>query len=315
MYIRKMTRTMQTITYEKYLERFYYEPERDLLGRGGFATVYKVFDRRKGLHMAIKLADADSPCPLHDEFLRASNVPAHENIAHYNECLTVAMPGGNKEVAVMQYYELGDLEKVLRTLPLDLSQKCDLALGMLRGLHQIHSNGLVHLDLAPKNVLVQFDAGRLLCKITDFGISGKRRERRGFQGGTRHYAAPEQETTRADGQLQYNTDLWAWGVITAEMLLGEILTWEAGSNTVIDREKIQRIPELYRLPVEQCLIEDPTKRVQSAATLLAMLGEAPPETMPTWFGNLMRALIRLSLSAAALLLLYWTIAGMLYLIF
>ena len=105
--------------------------------------------------------------------------------------------------------------------------------GIWSGLAYLHGKGIVHRDVSPGNVLLGRDG---TVKITDFGISGSTAEtgEQGFdRGGKSAYFSPE----RAGGaDATASADLFAAGVIAAELLLGRRL-FEGGGITEV-RERI-----------------------------------------------------------------------------
>ncbi|ORZ03284.1 kinase-like domain-containing protein [Syncephalastrum racemosum] len=93
---------------------------------------------------------------------------------------------------------------------------------MARALVFIHSQGIVHCDLSPTNILLD-TMGRMV--LTDFGCA--HRLRKDYQTddpedvdeiGTRPYKAPE----HLFGHRVYTsaTDVWSLGAIVGELLLG-----------------------------------------------------------------------------------------------
>lgn len=97
-----------------------------------------------------------------------------------------------------------------------------LAVGLLRGLKNVHTMGYAHRDLVPANVLVR----DLQLKIADFGMATPLREPDQDEPYTSevvtvYYRAPElfqDPTYPYDPQA---IDLWSAGAILAELVLGE----------------------------------------------------------------------------------------------
>ncbi len=85
---------------------------------------------------------------------------------------------------------------------------------MAQGLKAIHMAGFIHRDIKPENILVTVREGRLLYKITDFGLS-TRKVTTDTQCGTAEFMAPE--LIRED---DYNAkvDIWSLGVVFYSLL-------------------------------------------------------------------------------------------------
>jgi serine/threonine protein kinase len=111
--------------------------------------------------------------------------------------------------------------RVLRPLP------SPLAVGILQqlaaGLREAHARGIVHRDVKPSNIVVCSDRDRETAKLVDFGIGklergGEKLTRSGALVGTPKYMAPEQ----FEGWSTTASDIYALGLVTYEMLTGEV---------------------------------------------------------------------------------------------
>jgi tRNA A-37 threonylcarbamoyl transferase component Bud32/tetratricopeptide (TPR) repeat protein len=134
-------------------------------------------------------------------------------------------------------------------------------------LHHAHQHGVVHRDLKPENVLCSGDHAFLL----DFGIAqhmdeaggaDDRLTREGNAVGTPRYMAPEQAAGRL---VDHRADLYAWGLVASDMLLGP-----RGSGLDLATARTD-VPEALSTLVYKCLAPDPARRPLSAGTLVAAL--------------------------------------------
>lgn len=121
---------------------------------------------------------------------------------------------------VMQYVEGASLRHVLaseRVLPVDVTAA--LAVDVLAGLGHAHSRGVVHRDVKPANLLLEFGGD---TKVADFGISKSFNAVsaitvEGAFVGTRAYASPEQ---LAGNEVGPASDLYSLGCVLFECLTG-----------------------------------------------------------------------------------------------
>jgi serine/threonine protein kinase len=67
-----------------------------------------------------------------------------------------------------EYIPKGSLDKYIIDAYLDWGTCYKIIKEICEGLHYLHENGIVHLDLKPANILLDDD---MVPKITDFGLS------------------------------------------------------------------------------------------------------------------------------------------------
>src|SRR5712672_1309588 len=109
--------------------------------------------------------------------------------------------------------------------PLDASHFLGIAIPLAGALRHVHERGLIHKDIKPANVLVDFATGQVW--LTGFGIAAHLpRERQSPEppelvAGTLAYMAPEQ-TGRMNRSIDARSDLYALGVTFYQMLTGSL---------------------------------------------------------------------------------------------
>ena len=276
---------------EEFIKRYTYDPVTDQLGKGGFGSVFKAYDNVLDCYVAIKIAPVDanySYLRLKNEVDKAARLE-HVNIAHYDKCLSFKSLAGEVDIAVMQYYENGSLNNIMDSGILDAEHRYDILTQILEGLAYLHSEGIIHRDLKPQNVLIARRGNRYIPKITDFGISKQLDEGQSSAvsnsvlGGTRAYASPEQLKERT---IRKNTDLWSFGVIAYQMLVGA-LPFNCGSYSPTSEEGRQEqfrqmmsgllpealndVPEPWQRLIRECLTVDNEKRIAHAEDCLAII--------------------------------------------
>ncbi len=283
------------MTQQEFSKRYVYDASTDELGGGGFAHVYKAWDNEEECFVALKIQPVDSRYPdlrLKNEVDRAASL-RHPNIARYKACYTFSTFDGNKDIAVMSYYEHGSLDKLLCSQRLTDAEREDILKQILAGIDYLHSQGIIHRDLKPQNILVLHHGGRYVPKITDFGISKQLADgessavHNSILGGTYSYASPEQlkETT-----IRKNTDLWSFGVIAYQMFAG-VLPFNCGTFSPTSQEgrqeqfrqmtsgvlpeALNNIPEPWQTLIRECLVVDNTQRLTHVADCMAIIGIQP----------------------------------------
>lgn len=265
------------------------------LGSGSYGRVVKVEDQVETEWVAIKISEfkGEDSQSLRAEVELAQRIPRHTNIARYDSCYRFETDASISDFAVMKYYHDGNLANLLKRHKLTPTELYDLTRGILLGLQHLHRQRIVHRDFKPANILISRDnQGRLVPKIADFGLSKLVNGEAALDQsdfdlsdgrGTPSYKAPEQIE---GGRVSYNLDLWAFGVVLYEMLLGEK---PFGADRPTDSEQrvrrsverkilaarlpasVEQIAEPYRTIIKRCLVRDLYQRVRRADELLDLL--------------------------------------------
>lgn len=205
-----------------------------VLGHGGFSTVYRGRRECNGVfqEVAIKLLHHSLHAPdAQRRFRREQRVLAqlqHPNIARLIE-------GGVTESGLpyiaLELVEGERIDTYACRRQLGLRARLELFLVVCDAVEAAHRALIVHRDLKPGNVLVTCDGQ---VKLLDFGIAKLLEEaegddvtRTGHQAFTPAYAAPEQ---RAGAAVTTATDVYALGVLLGELLSGQRLGADTGSD-------------------------------------------------------------------------------------
>jgi serine/threonine protein kinase len=107
--------------------------------------------------------------------------------------------------------------------PMELGRFLRLAINLAAGLGKLHRRWLIHKDIKPANILVDFATHKVW--FTGFGIASRLpRERQAAEppeviAGTLAYMAPEQ-TGRMNRSIDSRSDLYSLGITFYEMLTG-----------------------------------------------------------------------------------------------
>jgi formylglycine-generating enzyme required for sulfatase activity len=256
-----------------------------VLGKGGMGTVYRATHELSLAPAALKILhprlaqQAESRGRLIAEAQRASRIRSD----HVARILDVGeSPDGSIFVA-MELVEGRTLAELLAAHGALRSELVSSWLAeMAEALRVAHEAGVVHRDLSPSNVLVEWGASRARIKIVDFGIAvqhGDEDLQRGFADELwvkPPYTAPE---LLAHEEADARVDLFALGVIAYEMLTGRVPfaggTLESRVQSVLEDEPGEwvtpGVPRRLRKLVMALLQKDPERRPPSAAAVLAEL--------------------------------------------
>jgi serine/threonine protein kinase len=187
------------------------------LGSGGMASVLLCEDERLGREVAVKRLHADSPVDVEQRFKREAKLGASLN--HPNLVSVFDTATDDEGVLIVMEYVAGDpLSRLLRRGPLRPEEVRRMVLELGEALDHAHSQGVVHRDVKPGNVLIRDDG---VTKLADLGIAtasdGTQITRSGVVLGTASYMAPEQLDGRGAGPP---ADVYALAAIAFEALSG-----------------------------------------------------------------------------------------------
>jgi serine/threonine protein kinase len=280
--------TIQPITQEAYKNRFIYNATSQLLGEGGFAKVYEAFDTLHQRTVALKVFTGSDTTRynLAREIQQMQQVPPHQNVVTYYEVLEVSTTGtdvhGNslkQQIAVIEFANYQTLEELMKKQIPDVLRK-ELLTNILKGLFHLHQHNIIHRDLKPRNILIHNENGKLIPKITDFGIAKAITESDATATqtatgiiGTAAYLAPEQiapEQFGENGKVNTKADIWSFGVIVYEWIAGKKLyagnTTNSNAQIInavlkgVNKEQIAILPQPYKSVVEKCLVQKAVER-------------------------------------------------------
>ncbi len=275
-------------------ERYRYNPQTDLIGKGGFARVYKARDTLLDGDVAIKVFNATEKgkYSVIEEIKRVKHLQ-HANLLRYYDVAIVENTNslGEMEVyqiGIMELANAGDLKTFARSHP-QSPQLFKLLQQVLSGLEYLHRKGFIHRDLKPQNILLVEEDGELTAKISDFGISKNLDSSTdsSMAIGTIEYMAPEQFNPGKygiNGRISTNLDLWSFGIMVHELLTSQPLFGQRSGNTTAEQimsailsqelpQDINALPEPYKTAVKKCLVRDAKERVQRANELIGILSE------------------------------------------
>jgi len=166
----------------------------DSIGQGGMGQVFKAVHGVLGRVVAIKVLPRHKSTPeaianFQNE-IRALAMLDHDNLVRAVD----AGHDGNVYFLVTEYVPGSDLRKLVRREgPLGMQRAAAIIYQVARGLHHAHSQGLIHRDVKPGNVLVTPEG---LAKLSDLGLAGPLDEaekdpRFGKIVGTADYVSPD----------------------------------------------------------------------------------------------------------------------------
>lgn len=261
----------------------------ELLGRGGMAAVYRGYQEAIDRSVAIKIMPSDwltDPNFL-KRFMQEAKVlaklthPAILPLYEFGEANSVPY-------IVMPLMSGGSLADYLKkTGALSLDETIKILTPIADALDFAHSQGILHRDLKPNNIL--FDQ-RQAPYLADFGIAKSMEGGTNITGtgiiGTPDYMSPEQ--ARGD-VLDHRSDLYSLGVMAYQMLTGDVLFHATTPMGVIfkhvtdtppmPRQLRPDLPEGVDDVLAKILAKDPNERYQKAQDFVRSLAQSAGMTV------------------------------------
>lgn len=258
-----------------------------LIGTGAMGAVYLACDPRyRDFLVALKviypelLKSQDLRDWFRNEIIVAFGVH-HRNIVQAYDYFDQA----GVQAYAMEYVEGQDLFDYMDRGAIPINEVLSIVRQIALALNEIHRNNILHRDLKPENILIQEDG---LVKVADFGVAaivGAGSEiNSGMNSrlvGTPKYLAPEYISS---SQANPQTDIYALGIITYELLSGELAAPDGITIHDLISNRVQRPNTIANFQsygfseqlvnfVDQMLNSDPALRFASMGEVLGGLEE------------------------------------------
>ena len=201
----------------------------DSLGEGGMGAVYRAWDQRLQMPVALKELvpqpglDAQTLAQLRQQFEQEAIVLARLKHPHLVSVIDFFEENGLAYL-VMEFVEGESLaDRIAHEGALPEKQVLTWAQQLLQALAYCHTQGIIHRDIKPQNVVITPEGDAVLV---DFGLvklwdPDDPRTRTAIQAmGTPEYAPPEQYSQRS-GHTEPRSDIYSLGATLYHALTGQ----------------------------------------------------------------------------------------------
>ena len=280
-----------------------------MLGQGGMAAVYRATDLRLQRQVALKIMHPHlaAHTSFQQRFLQEARASARLDHPNIIRVLTFNNLSGDLFL-VMELITGGSMRQYVKRLNeesrfIDYPEAIEVVRQLAEALDYAHSQGMIHRDIKPDNVLLKPENGapRLSYRpiLTDFGlakltVSTASEITEQQPVGTYPYMSPEQCLAE---KIDYRSDIYSLGIMLYELSVGRLPFNPksiAEAARMHGREAVplpstlrQGYPADLERIVLRCLQKDPEQRYATANDLAHELQAllrpilAPPSEAPT----------------------------------
>jgi len=257
-----------------------------ILGKGGFATVYEIWNPKLEIKRAVKLWHPDISDKSLERFeteikitakLQHPNIVEIHNVGEWNGIPYI-------EMEIIDGYCLKEILSETGAFPTEVASAiCILICRALTYAHRqnyvlygVQRKGIVHCDIKPANIMITRQG---VVKLTDFGLATPTDETLHTEedkvNGSIHYSSPEQLQSV---QVDERTDIYSLGVVMYELFSGkkafsgknlsELVHKRLNDTYVPFHEICHDINPAVKKIVRKCMAFDRDDRYSSAQELL-----------------------------------------------
>ena len=200
------------------------------IGQGTYGNVCIVKDPKLGMCACKEIELENNGVPTH-ALREIAVLKASLGNEHLVQLMDISKDKNKNKLYL--YLELGefvctnnnkihDLVDLYKEEDLSLCDLQQISKHILKGIHFLHENHIMHRDLKPHNILVFGDHSNYTCKIADFGLAKKISTDCNLteEVVTLWYRAPE---LLLKEQYSYAIDIWSVGAIILEVYLNKPL--------------------------------------------------------------------------------------------
>ncbi|MCC6575251.1 MAG: protein kinase [Planctomycetes bacterium] len=243
-----------------------------ILGKGGMGQVFRGYHAALDIDVAIKVLpdELSKNDVVRQRFLREARLCVKLDHPNIVRVFNVDEWQGNLYL-VMELIEGADAAGMLKDGGrFKFKRALEIGAAAAEALGYAHSQGLVHRDVKPHNILLSGTDGKI--KLSDFGLarastSASHLTMSGQIMGTPHYMSPEQAESK---EVTDKSDVYSLGVTIYHMLTGEtpfvgdtpisVAVQHIAKEIIFPEYRFAPFPKELVAVLKRMVAKDPTKR-------------------------------------------------------
>ena len=266
------------------------------VGSGGFGIVYRAWDATLSRMIAIKeffpMGGYVNRIPGYKEIMVFSNkkqefkkelerfLKEAQYLAKFSDHTNIVnvysfFEENNTAYIVMEFLEGIDYREFIKSQggKVEIETAVDVAVSILKVLKEMHSQGIIHRDVAPDNIFLCLN-GKV--KLTDFGLARLSKDEEEREVELKPGFAPPEQYVR-NGELGAFTDIYSVGAVLYRSLTGK-MPIEASNRMIEDDLKAPseinpEIPEKLNNIILRAMALKPELRFKTDDELIEVLNE------------------------------------------
>ncbi|MGD0092899.1 MAG: protein kinase, partial [Planctomycetota bacterium] len=256
------------------------------IGQGGMGTVFKA--RQISLDRIVALKILPPSIAKDEKFIERFNKEARATAKLNHPNIVQGIDVGQDSATGLWYFAMEfidgpSVKKVLteqKTIPEE--RALEIARQMARALECAHTNGFVHRDVKPDNILL---TSRGDAKLADLGLAKHSSDvssgaQAGQAIGTPYYMAPEQ-ARGAMNEIDIRTDIYALGATLFHLVTGQPPFSAPTSSAILVKHLTEKPPLAHQVApnvseacsrlIERMMQKEREKRIQKPAELVTQI--------------------------------------------
>ncbi len=242
-----------------------------ILGEGGMATVFKGVQLSLNREVAIKVLKLSlkNQDEIRSRFQQESFIIARLNHPNIIQVIDQGITDEGCPYFIMPFIKSVNLKSAFETGKITNNRALDIFAQVAKALSYAHKNNVIHCDIKPENILVDFEGN---VRVLDFGISKLAKKmskntqaEQDYIAGSASYMSPEQQL--GISKVSIKSDIYSLGVVMYQFFTNQLPNGGIAPPINLNRNT----PELISSLIMKCLERSPSKRPENAEQIVISL--------------------------------------------